>query len=104
MTVVTIMSIGETSKATGTTGAYLRLSGKLCAPWIWTTRQKHDTILRKELHNGIQIMPIERVKEILQSFNGYWLVFAIFSRSCLARILPPAYYRQPPVLYNHAQM
>jgi hypothetical protein len=39
-----------------------------------TSRSIHGAILGKEGHNRIQIMPIERLKELLQGFDGYGLL------------------------------
>ena len=76
MAVITIVSIGEAGEATGTAFAYLFLSYHTLTPRMGTSRQIHRAVFRKELHDRIQIVPIECFEKLLDEGFDFQALYA----------------------------
>src|SRR5712692_8082832 len=74
MAVLTIVDIRETLEARRQPLSHGSLAHKALAPRIWPTRQVQRTIVRKELHDRVQIVGIEGIEDRLYGFYGHRLL------------------------------
>src|SRR5713101_26669 len=74
MAVLTIVDIRETLEARRQPLSHGSLAHKALSPRIWPTRQVQRTIIRKELHDRVQILGIEGIEDRLYGFYGHRLL------------------------------
>src|SRR5439155_25538876 len=50
------------------------------APWIRSARALEDGIVREELHDCVEIVPVEAVQDCLERRSAYWIGHAVSSK------------------------